>query len=60
MWWNVVWLSDKDSWDDTQRDVTSYKIWHMIDVECDSILSCDCSYNEDSSKCLLRLSIKDK
>ena len=34
---------------------------HMNDVECDSILSCDCSSDErDSSQWLLRLSTKDK
>ena len=34
--------------------------WHTSDVECDSILSRDCSDGEDSSKRSMRLSIKDK
>ena len=42
-------------------DVTTCINWHMSDVECDDILSCDCSLeDEDSSKWILRLSTKDK
>ena len=33
---------------------------HMNDVDCSDILSCDCSYDEDSSLRLMRLSTKDK
>ena len=29
------------------------KNWHMSDFECNSILSCDCSDDEDSSKILI-------
>ena len=35
--------------------------WHMSDVECDGILSCDCGADdEDSPKRLFRLSITNK
>ena len=34
--------------------------WHTNDVDCDGILSCDCSYDKDSSWRVMRLSIKDK
>ena len=32
----------------------------MNDVDCNSILSCDCIDDEDSSERLIRLSTKDK
>ena len=38
----------------------SSRNWHTNDGDCDSILSCDCSTDEDSLKRLMRLSIKDK
>ena len=34
--------------------------WHINDVDCNGILSCDCSDDEDSSKRLMRLCIKEK
>ena len=45
----------------TQVRVTTCLNWHMSDVECNGILSCDCGTdNGDSPKRLLRLSSTDK
>ena len=61
LWQNLVWLSDTNAWDDTCRGMShSSRNWHMNDVDCDGILSCDCSEDEDSSERLMRLSVKDK
>ena len=38
----------------------SSRNWHMNDGDCNRILSCDCSADEDRSEKLMRLSIKDK
>ena len=51
LWWNLVWLSDTDAWDDTQGDVyimAGSGTLLMLNVIC--IFSCDCSDDEDSSK----------
>ena len=53
-WWNSVWLSDADTWDDTRMEVTTGTNWHMSVVVYNSIHSCDCgSDEEDSSKMVI-------
>ena len=53
-WWDLVWLSDADTWDDTQIGVTTCTKWHTRVVVSDGILSCDCgSDEEDSSKMVI-------
>ena len=45
-----VWSSDTYAWDDSsKRPITGIK-WHMSDVKCDDILSCDCGTSDKDSQ----------